>query len=74
MANYKLDYTGEQINTAIGNALNPSIKANEISSESATSGQVLQADGNGGASWQTLSINTFTVTENDDGTVDLTIA
>lgn len=35
--------------------INPPIKANEINSESATSGQVLTADGNGGASWQDAS-------------------
>lgn len=35
--------------------INPPIMASEIDSESATSGQVLTADGNGGASWQNVS-------------------
>lgn len=35
--------------------INPPIKASEIDSESATSGQVLTANGTGGASWQNAS-------------------
>lgn len=35
--------------------INPPIKASEINSESATSGQVLTANGTGGASWQNAS-------------------
>ena len=35
--------------------INPPIKASEIDSESATSGQVLTANGAGGASWQNAS-------------------
>lgn len=45
MANYKLNQTGEQIQNAL----------NLIDSNAATSGQVLTADGNGGASWQDAS-------------------
>lgn len=43
-----------------------------LDKNSATQGQVLTANGTGGASWQNQT-NTFTVTENDDGTVGLTI-
>lgn len=64
MANFKLTQTGEQIQ----------VDLDLLDKNSATQGQVLTANGQGGASWQTLSINTFTVTENDDGTIDLTIA
>lgn len=45
MTNYKLNQTGEQIQNAL----------NLIDSNTATSGQVLTADGNGGASWQDAS-------------------
>ena len=45
MANYKLNQTGEQIQNAL----------NLIDSNTATSGKVLTADGNGGASWQDAS-------------------
>lgn len=50
--------------------INPPIKASDINSESATNGQVLTANGTGGASWQNASggggvseiANGFTVT------------
>lgn len=65
MANYKLNQTGEQIQNVL----------NLIDSNTATSGQVLTADGNGGASWQNASggggggtqlyIHTISVNETD---------
>ena len=63
MANYKLTQSKEQIQADL----------NLLDSNTATGGQVLTANGTGGATWQNITSNTFTITENNDGTVDLTI-
>lgn len=51
MANFKLTQTGEQIQADL----------NLLDSNSATSGQVLTANGTGGASWQNASGGTEVV-------------
>ena len=50
-----IDITNGVISATGGSGGLSSVSASDVDSESATSGQVLTADGNGGASWQTIS-------------------
>lgn len=52
-------YDGTDFNLIDGSKGLTSVTASDVDSESATSGQVLQADGLGGASWQTPSTPTI---------------
>lgn len=52
-------YDGADFNLIDGSKGLTSVTASDVDSESATSGQVLQADGLGGASWQTPSTPTI---------------
>lgn len=75
--NYKVNTTGftaeqwEAINSGITTSLVSKIGnvvAGDINSESATAGQVLQADGSGGASWGAASGGNYVSLDNSDQT------